>query len=423
MDKGENYEVKDISLAEEGKKRIEWAEMQMPILLKIRERFKKEKPLEGYTVGMALHVTKETAVLVRTLVAGGAKVAITGCNPLSTQDDVAAALAEEGVYVYAWRGETTEEYYQNINKVLDHQPDVTIDDGCDLVTTIHTKRRELLSKLLGAAEEKTTGVIRLKAMEKDGVLQCPAMNVNDARTKHMFDNYLGTSQSTLDAIMRTTNILLAGKTIVISGYGFCGSGLAQRARGMGMIPIITEVDPVKALKAVTDGFLVMPMSEAAKHGDVFVTVTGNKGVIREEHFPLMKDCAILANAGHFNVEIDVDALERIAERKRKINEDVTEYTLKNGKRLFLLAEGRLVNLATLKGEGHPSEVMSMSFSNQALCVEYFIKNKGKLENKVYNVPEEIDNEVARLMLEVKGIKIDEMTPEQKKYISSWEEGT
>lgn len=423
MDRGENYEVKDISLAEEGRRRIEWAESQMPILLKIRERFRKEKPLQGYTVGMALHVTKETAVLVRTLTAGGAEVAITGCNPLSTQDDIAAALAEEGVYVYAWRGESKEEYYRNINRVLDHKPDVTIDDGCDLVTTIHTKRRELLPELLGAAEETTTGVIRLKAMEREGVLKCPAMNVNDARTKHMFDNYLGTSQSTLDAIMRTTNILLAGKKIVIAGYGFCGSGLAQRARGMGMIPIITEVDPVKALKANTDGFLVMPMKEAAKEGDIFVTVTGNKSVINKEHFPLMKNGAILANAGHFNVEINLKDLEEIAERKRKINEDIEEYILPGGKRILLLAEGRLVNLATSKGEGHPSEVMSMSFSNQALCVEYFIKNKGRLEPKVYNVPEEIDNEVARLMLEVKGIKIDSLTEEQKEYISSWEEGT
>lgn len=423
MDKGKNYQVKNIKLAEEGKKRIEWAESQMPILLKIRERFRKEKPLKGYTVGMALHVTKETAVLVRTLLAGGAKVAITGCNPLSTQDDIAAALAKEGVYVYAWRGENKKEYYENLNKVLDHKPDVTIDDGCDLVTMIHTKRKELLENLLGAAEETTTGVIRLKAMERDGALKCPAVNVNDAKTKHMFDNYLGTSQSTLDAIMRTTNILLAGKTIVVSGYGFCGSGLAQRARGMGMIPIVTEIDPVKALKAVTDGFLVMPMRKAARYGDIFVTVTGNKSVINKQHFLLMKDGAILANAGHFNVEINLKELEKLAVRKRKINEDIMEYTLPTGKRVFVLAEGRLVNLATSKGEGHPSEVMSMSFSNQALVVEYFIRNKGQLENKVYNVPEEIDNEVARLMLECKRIEIDKLSPEQEKYISSWKEGT
>ncbi|RLJ05867.1 MAG: adenosylhomocysteinase [Candidatus Aenigmatarchaeota archaeon] len=423
MDKGKNYEVKNIKLAGEGKKRTEWAESQMPILLKIRERFRKEKPLKGYTVGMALHVTKETAVLVRTLLAGGANVAITGCNPLSTQDDIAAALAKEGAYVYAWRGESKKEYYENLNKVLDHKPDVTIDDGCDLVTMIHTKRKELLENLLGAAEETTTGVIRLKAMEKDGALKCPAMNVNDAKTKHMFDNYLGTSQSSLDAIMRTTNILLAGKTIVVSGYGFCGSGLAQRARGMGMIPIVTEVDPVKALKAVTDGFLVMPMRKAARYGDIFVTVTGNKSVIDKQHFLLMKDGAILANAGHFNVEINLKELEKLSVRKRKINEDIMEYTLPNRKRIFVLAEGRLVNLATSKGEGHPSEVMSMSFSNQALVVEYFIRNQGQLENKVYNVPEEIDNEVARLMLECKGIETDKLTKEQEKYISSWKEGT
>lgn len=423
MDRGKNYEVKNLKLAEEGKKRIEWAESQMPILLKVRERFEREKPLKDYTIGMALHVTKETAVLVRTLIAGGAKVVITGCNPLSTQDDVAAALAKEGVYIFGWRGETSEEYYKNLNRVLDFEPHITIDDGCDLVTAIHTKRQNLLKKLIGSAEETTTGVIRLKAMERDGVLMCPAMNVNDARTKHMFDNFLGTSQSTLDAIMRTTNILLAGKTIVISGYGFCGSGLAIRARGMGMIPVITEVDPVKALKAMTDGFQVMPMEKAAKIGDIFVTVTGNKSVITKEHFKLIKDRALLLNSGHFDVEIDVKGLKEVAKKVRKIDEDITEYTLGNGNRLLLLAEGRLANLATSKGEGHPSEVMSLSFCNQALAVEYFIKNRGKLENKVYNIPDEIDYQIARLMLEARGIEIDYLNEEQKKYASSWKEGT
>ena len=423
MDENEKYAVKDLSLAEQGKKRIEWAEMQMPILLKVRERFAKEKPLEGKTVSLALHVTKETAVLVRTLIAGGAKVAITGCNPLSTQDDVAAALAEEGVNVFAWRGETKEEYYKNLNKVLDFKPDVTIDDGCDLIMLMHTERQDLLKDLCGSNEETSTGVLRIKAMEKDGALKCPAVNVNDAQTKHMFDNFLGTSQSTLDVIMRTTNILLAGKTIVISGYGYCGSGLAQRASGMGMLPIVTEVDSVKALKAVTDGFQVMPMKDAAKLGDVFVTVTGNKDIIIKEHFSLMKDKAILANSGHFDVEIDVKGLREISKSVRKINEDVEEFTLSNGNRLFLLAEGRLANLAASVGEGHPSEVMSLSFCNQALSAEYLIKNKGKLKNKLYNVPEEIDKQVAKLMLESKGIETDELSSEQAKYLNSWQEGT
>ena len=423
MDKGDNFEVKDLGLAEDGRKRIEWAETQMPILLKIRERFEKEKPLQGYTIGMALHITKETAVLVRTLIAGGAKVAITGCNPLSTQDDVAAALAKEGVNVFGWRGETNDEYYRNINSVLEFEPDITIDDGCDLVTEIHTKRQKLLEKLICSLEETTTGVIRLNAMERDGELKCPAMNVNDAKTKHLFDNYLGTAQSTLDVIMRTTNILLAGKTIVVSGYGFCGSGLSKKARGMGMIPIVTETDHVKALQAVTDGYQVMPMKEAAKFGDVFVTVTGNKHIIDKKHFGLMKDRAIILNSGHFNTEIDVVGLEEIAKEKKLIDEDVTEYTMENGNRLLLLADGRICNLSASKGEGHPSEVMSLSFANQALSAEFAIKNKGKLENKVYNVPDEIDNQIARLMLGVKGIEIDQLSEEQIKYMSSWKEGT
>lgn len=417
----ENYAVKDIALAEKGLKRIEWAENQMPILLDLKERFAKEKPLEGHTVGMALHVTKETAVLVRTLIAGGAKVAITGCNPLSTQDDVAAALAKEGVHVYAWRGEDNDEYYKNLEAVLAYKPDITIDDGCDLVTLIHTKHPELLKGLLGAAEETTTGVIRLKAMENDGALKCPAMNVNDAQTKHMFDNFLGTSQSTLDAILRTTNILLAGKRMVIAGYGLCGSGLAMRARGMGMIPIVSEVNPVLALKALTDGFEVMPLKEAAKLGDVFVTVTGDRDIITKEHFPLMKDKTVLANSGHFDIEIDVKGLQELAKKKREINEHVMEYTLENGNRIYLLGEGRLANLAC--AEGHPSEVMSLSFCNQALATEYFVKNAGKLENKLYNIPKELDEEVASMFLESRGIKIDKLSNRQKKYLSSWQEGT
>lgn len=415
------FEVKDIKQADSGKRRIEWAESQMPILLKIRQRFAKEKPLRGTTVGMALHVTKETAVLVRTLIAGGAQVAITGCNPLSTQDDVAAALAKEGINVFAWRGETKEEYYKNINKVLDFQPDVTIDDGCDLVTMIHTKRKELLKKVIGGTEETTTGVNRLKVMEQHGQLKYPVINVNDANTKHLFDNFLGTSQSTLDAIMRTTNILLAGKTVVISGYGYCGSGLAMRARGMGMIPIITEVEAVRALKAVTDGFQVMSMKKAAAVGDIFVTVTGNKGIIREEHFKQMKDGAILANSGHFDVEIDVTALRKMAKSVRQVNENVEEFTLANGKKLLLLGQGRLANLAC--AEGHPSEVMSLSFANQALAAEFVVQNKGNLSPKVYNVPKAIDDEVARLMLESKGIELDSLTKEQKNYMTSWDEGT
>ena len=417
------YHIKDIKLAEAGRKRIAWAERQMPILLKVKARFEKEKPLKGHTLGMALHITKETAVLVRTLIAGGATVAITGCNPLSTQDDVAAALAEEGVNVFGWRDETKEEYYANLNKVLEFKPDITIDDGCDLVTLIHTKRPDLLSGLIGAAEETTTGVIRLKAMEKEGALKCPAMNVNDADTKHMFDNFLGTAQSTLDVLMRTTNLLLAGKTLVIAGYGFCGSGLAQRARGMGMIPVVTEINPVKALKAITDGFQVLPMDDAAKLGDVFITVTGNRDVLCKRHFLLMKDNVVLANSGHFNVEISLDDLRAVAKAEKRLTEDIREFTLGNGHRLLLLAEGRLANLACSVGEGHPSEVMSLSFCNQALAVEYFVKHKGRLQNTLYNIPSEIDQEIARLMLNSKGVSIDVLTDVQKKYLESWQEGT
>lgn len=413
------HEVKDLSLAEQGEKQIELAEMQMKGLMRIRERFKKEKPLSGLRIGMALHVTKETAVLVRTLIDGGAAVAITGCNPLSTQDDVAAALAKSGVDVYAWKGETKEEYYRNINRVLDFKPNITIDDGCDLVSEIHAKRTELLKHIIGGAEETTTGIVRLRAMEKDNALRYPIIAVNDSNTKHLMDNFLGTGQSTLDGILRATNILIAGKSFVVCGYGDCGKGIAMRAKGLGANVIVTEVDPFRALQARFDSFLVMPIAKASEIGDIFVTVTGNKRIISMEHMEKMKSGAILANSGHFNVEIDLENLERLA-KKRKIRPFMDEYSL-NGKKIFVLGEGRLVNLAA--AEGHPSEIMSMSFMNQALAVEHLVKNQGKLEPKVYVLPEELDSLVARLQLEAMGIEIDQLTEEQKKYMGSWQEGT
>ncbi len=416
-----NYDVRDLSLADKGLLKIEWSSMQMKVLELIRERFKKEKPLKGIKIAACLHVTSETANLIITLKEAGADIALCASNPLSTQDEVAAALVKYfNIKVYAKRGEDTKTYYEHIHKALDIKPNITIDDGADLITTVHKEREELIDDIYGGCEETTTGVIRLKNMEKSGVLKYPIIAVNEAKTKYLFDNRYGTGQSTIDGILRATNILLAGKNFVIAGYGWCGKGLAMRARGMGANVIITEVDPIKALEAVMDGYRVMPMKEAAKIGDIFVTVTGNKSVIREEHFRLMKDGVILANAGHFNVEIDVNALERIAERKRKIRENVTEYVI-NGKRIYLLAEGRLVNLAA--AEGHPAEVMDMSFSNQALSVEYLVKNKGKLEPKVYVVPEEIDKEVARLKLKTMGIEIDTLTKEQEEYLKSWETGT
>lgn len=415
------YKIKDINLADAGKKRIQWAEDHMPVLMKIREEFEKEKPLEGLTIGFALHVTKETAVLVRTLIAGGAKVAIAGCNPLSTQDDVAAELAKEGVDVFAWRGLTTEEYYACINDVLNVNPDITIDDGCDLVTTVHTKRKDLLKKIKGGCEETTTGIIRLRAMERDNALKYPIIAVNNAQTKHFFDNRYGTGQSTIDGILRATSVLIAGKNFVVSGYGWCGRGVANRARGMGANVIITEVDPIKALEAVMDGFRVMKMEDAAKEGDIFVTVTGNKNVIRKEHIEKMKNFAILANSGHFNLEISIPDLEELSVKKEKIRDNVEKYYLKNGKKIYLLSEGRLVNLAA--AEGHPSEVMDMSFANQALCVKYIAENYENLQPKVYDVPREIDEKVAKLKLKTMNIEIDELTEEQKRYLSSWEEGT
>jgi len=411
--------IKDTSLASQGEKQIELAEMRMSGLLKIRERFKKEQPLAGHVVGMALHITKETAALVKTLSEGGAKVAIAGCNPLSTQDDVAAALASQGFSVFGEKGQTKEEYYKNINSVLDAKPDMTIDDGCDLVTLVHTERKDLLKNIIGGAEETTTGVIRLRAMEKEGVLKYPIIAVNDSATKHLLDNFIGTGQSTLDGIIRATNILIAGKNFVVCGYGDCGKGVAMRAKGHGANVIVTEVNPMNALQAVYDGFRVMPIAKAAEIGDIFVTITGDKNVIRMEHMKKMRNGTILANSGHFNVEIDLENLEKNA-KKRKVRPFMDEYVL-NGKKLFVLAEGRLVNLAA--AEGHPSEIMSLSFMNQSLAIEYLVKNKGKLQPKVYILPDEIDNKIAQIHLEALGVEIDKLTSEQEKYLSSWQEGT
>lgn len=413
------YQIKDINLAEKGKLKIEWAEAHMPVLMEIKREFEKEKPLDGIKIGFALHVTKETAVLVKTLNAGGAKVAITSCNPLSTQDDVAASLANEKVNVYAWRGETVKEYYQNINKVLDHKPQVTIDDGADLIFTIHKKRQELIKNIKGGCEETTTGIMRLRAMEKDNALKYPVMDVNDARTKHLFDNRYGTGQSTIDGILRATNVLIAGKNFVVSGYGFCGRGIASKARGMGANVIVTEVDPVKALEALMDGFRVMSLDKAAEVGDIFVTATGDVDVINGKHIEKMKNNTILANSGHFNVEINIPELENLSKSKKKIRENVEKYILRNGRNIYLLAEGRLVNLAA--AEGHPSEVMDMSFANQALAVRYLTENK--LSPGVYKIPKEIDERIARLKLNTMGIKIDKLSKRQREYIESWEEGT
>jgi adenosylhomocysteinase len=415
-----DFKIKDPNLADKGELLIEWALTHMPVLNQIAQRFAAEKPLEGLMIGACLHVTKETAVLIKTLVAGGAEVALCGSNPLSTQDEVAAALARMGVKVYAWRGETTEDYYWCINRVIDHKPVITLDDGADLVGTMHTSRRDAVKNVKGGTEETTTGVMRLRAMAQRGVLEYPIIAVNDAYTKYLFDNRYGTGQSTIDGILRATNTLLAGKRFIVCGYGWCGRGLALRARGMGANVIITEVNPLRALEAVMDGFQVMPISEAASIGDIFVTVTGNINVIRREHMLKMKDGAILANSGHFNVEIDVPGLEEISVSKRLIRSNLEEYRLKDGRRIYLLAEGRLVNLAS--AEGHPSEVMDMSFSNQALCVEYLAKNP-KMAPKVYNVPREIDEAVAKLKLKSMKIEIDELTEEQKRYLSSWEIGT
>ncbi|RLG78044.1 MAG: adenosylhomocysteinase [Thermoprotei archaeon] len=412
-----SYRIKDLSLSPQGKRQIEWAERHMLVLKLIRERFVKEKPLEGVRVGAVLHVTKETAVLVRTLLAGGAEVWLAASNPLSTQDDVAAALVEEGVHVFAWRGESAEEYLWAISQIAKSGPNVVIDDGGDLHAYLHDKERGIAERIWGGTEETTTGVIRLKAMEREGVLKYPVIAVNNALTKFLFDNRYGTGQSALDGIIRATNILFAGKKVVVAGYGWVGRGIAQRARGLGARVIVTEVDPIRALEAVMDGFDVMSMDKAAEVGDVFITATGNINVIDGRHIEKMKDGALLANAGHFNVEINVKALEELAVEIREVRPYVKEFKLKNGKRVYLLAEGRLVNLVA--AEGHPSEVMDMSFANQALAVEYIVKNRGRLPVKVLTLPREIDENVARLKLRSMNIEIDTLTDEQRRYLESW----
>jgi adenosylhomocysteinase len=414
------YEIKDISLAEQGRRNIQWAERQMGALLKVRERFAREKPLAGRRIGLALHITKETGVLVHTLIAGGAEVAITSCNPLSTQDDVAAALAADGIATYGYKGESVEDYYRFINAVLDFNPDVTIDDGCDLVTAVHTSRTDLIDKMIVGCEETTTGIIRLCSMDREGALKYPIIAVNDCDTKHLMDNYYGTGQSTLDGILRASNLLIAGKTVVVAGYGNCGKGVSLRAKGLGGNVIITEVNPFRALQAAMDGFRVMKMTDAAPLGDLFITVTGDLHVITLDHVRMMKDGAVLANSGHFNNEIDVNGLEKEASVKRTIRPWFDEFVV-NGKSVFLCGDGRLVNLAC--AEGHPSTVMAMSFCDQALGVEYGVKNYGKLAPGVHKLPAELDMQVAELQLEAMGVEIDTLTPEQVEYLNSWREGT
>ncbi len=416
----EEFQVKDKSLAPQGHLQIEWASKHMPVLNIIKTRFEKEKPLKGQTIAACLHVTKETAVLIKTLIAGGANVAVCGSNPLSTQDDVAAALADSGVHVFAWRGQNTEDYYKCIDRVLDFKPTITMDDGADVVGMLHSKRQNQIKDIKGGTEETSTGVVRLKAMEQDGSLKYPIIAVNDAYTKYLFDNRYGTGQSTIDGIMRATSVLLAGKNFVVGGYGWCSRGIAMRARGLGANVIVTEVQPTRALEAVMDGYRVMAMAEAAPIGDFFVTATGDISVIRKEHMQKMKDGAIMCNSGHFNVEINIPDLESLSKAKRTMRPNMEEYTLRDGRHLYLLAEGRLVNLAA--AEGHPSEVMDMSFANQALCSEYIAKT-AKLLTKVYTVPKELDEKVAELKLKSMGVNIDELTAEQKKYLSTWEMGT
>lgn len=415
------HDVKDLSLAKAGEMRIEWASREMPVLELIRKRFEQEKPLQGLRVSGCLHITAETANLAFTLVNGGAELALCASNPLSTQDDVAATLVKSGIPVYAVKGEDEKTYYEHIRSALGHKPQVTLDDGADLVATFHRERPERADEILGGTEETTTGVIRLRSLEREGKLLYPIIAVNDAETKHLFDNRYGTGQSTIDGIIRATSILLAGKKIVVLGYGWCGRGIALRARGLGAQVIVAEVDSVKALEAVMDGYQVMSSREAAKIGDIFITVAGNINVLNKDHFELMKDGAILANSGHFNVEINIPALESISKKKREIRPFIEEYTLKEGQRLYLLGEGRLINLAA--AEGHPSAVMDMSFANQALVVEYLAKNGGGFPRRVHSVPKEIDREVGRLKLLSMGIEIDSLTPEQQKYLESWELGT
>ncbi|MBS3757119.1 MAG: adenosylhomocysteinase [Desulfobacterales bacterium] len=420
MDTGKTYEVKNLSHASQGRNNMELAELNMGALLEVRKRFEKEKPLKGIRVGLALHVTKETGVLVRTLIAGGADVAITGCNPLSTQDDVAAALADEGVKIWAYKGETTEDYYRYITNVIETQPNITIDDGCDLVSEIHKNHPDLISNIICGCEETTTGIIRLRAMEKDSALKYPMIAVNDNKTKHLVDNYYGTGQSTVDGILRATNMLYSGKTFVVFGYGSCGKGVAQRAKGLGSNVVVTEVDSFRALQAAYDGFRVMKTADAVKIGDVFCTVTGNKHAISLDMMKEMKHGAILANSGHFDIELDLKSLNEAASAHKQVRPFMAEYTL-NGKKIFVLGDGRLINLAA--GEGHPSEVMSTSFCGQALSCEYGVKNQGQMPIKVIQIPEEIDDEIAALQLTAMGIEIDEMTAEQVEYLNSWQEGT
>jgi adenosylhomocysteinase len=417
-----NYDVKDLGLAAKGKARIDWANQWMPVLQRIRKRFAKERPLQGLKLSACLHVTTETANLAITLRDGGAEVVVCASNPLSTQDDVAAALVNDyQIPVFAIKGEDHKTYYSHIESALDHKPNVTMDDGADLVTMVLTKRQDLIPGIIGGTEETTTGVIRLRSMAKEGVLKFPIVAVNDADTKHLFDNRYGTGQSTIDGIIRATNVLFAGLHVVVSGYGWCGRGVASRARGLGANVIITEVDPTRALEAVMDGYQVMPMGEAVKVGEVFITVTGDKSILRAEHFQAMRDGAIICNSGHFNVEIDIPVLESLSVGKRQTRESMEEYTLPDGRKLYLLGEGRLVNLAA--AEGHPAVVMDMSFANQALCAEYMAKHAKTLEPKVHTVPRDIDQTVARLKLESMGVAIDQLTPEQERYLASWSEGT
>ena len=417
-----DYDIKDLSLAEKGLLRIEWARGSMPVLAMIEERFEKERPLRGIRVSACLHVTSETANLARALKAGGAEVRICASNPLSTQDDVAAALVRHfEVPVFAIKGEDKETYYRHIASAIVHRPQITMDDGADTISVLHADRKDLLPTVIAGTEETTTGVIRLRSMERDGVLAYPIIAVNDADTKHLFDNRYGTGQSTIDGILRATNLLLAGKRVVVCGYGWCGRGVAMRARGMGANVIVTEADPLKALEAVMDGYSVMPLTDAARIGDLFVTLTGNLHVIREEHFQLMKDGAVVCNSGHFNVEVDLEALGGLARGRRMVREFVEEYTMQDGRRINVLGEGRLINLVS--AEGHPASVMDMSFANQALSVEYAVKHRGTLEKRVYGVPKEIDVQIAALKLASMGVRIDELTQEQRRYLDSWNLGT
>ena len=416
-----SYDVKDMSLAPQGKKKISWVQRHMPVLEHIKKRFQEEKPFEGITIGSCLHLEPKTINLGLTLQAGGAEVAMTGCNPLSTQDDATAAGASLGLHMYGWREETNEEYYQNLNRVLDHEPDVIIDDGADMIFLIHRHRRELLDKVIGACEETTTGIHRLRAMHEDGALEFPVMAVNDAYTKYLFDNRYGTGQSTFDSIMGSTNALIAGKTVVVCGYGWCGRGIALRAQGLGANVIVTEIDPIRALEARMDGYRVMSVKEAVDHADVLITATGNIDVVSKEHFQVMKDGCILANSGHFNVEINSEDLKEMSISRELLKPDIEEFQLSDGRKFYLLAEGRLVNLAGERGQGHPAEIMDMSFAMQALSTQYLLENK--LEPGVYKTPDEKDYEVARLKLQAMDIEIDSLTERQHQYLEGWEEGT